>query len=233
MIEQLAAPYFYQVLDQHPPSGPLVLDKATLAPQVPIVVSAVSDTTQAGDTITLFFNGKQLGDPLPVKDPNELVYDLLIEPDAWSETTADVYVTVTRNAAVVARSQPLSLQVMSTPRVGNVQLHEGFLLGTYGPGVVDSWLVSGAYSIASVDQIPFSVLTTGQNGQEAVIELQRMTRSGEITSSTGVYLWKYENGAWHGGAFAPFDSNALQLARGDHLVMSFRAVQTLALEFVI
>lgn len=233
-IQPLAAPYFYQVRDQKPLSGPLVLDKATLAPQVPIVVSAVSDTTQVGDTITLFFDGKQLGDSLLVKDPNELVYDLLIEPDAWPEATANVHVTVTRNATAVVSSTPVSLQVMTTARTGDVQRHEGFVLGTYSRGVVDTWLVSGAYSITSAAQMPVSVFPTGQNNEGAVIELVRVMRS--ATGGIGlpvVCMWQYLDGVWQGG-FWP-SGNELKLARGDQLAMiaTGPGPTNLALEFVI
>lgn len=232
-MEQLVSLYLYQVRDQNPASGPLVLDKAMLAPQAPIVVSAVSDTTQTGDTIALLFNGKQLGDSLLVKDPNELVYDLLVKPDDWPEATADVYVTVTRSAAIVASSKPVSLQVMSTVLVGDVQRYEGFLSGTYNPGIVDSWVVSGAYSIASAAQIPMSVLVTGQNVQGTQLDLMRVTTTaGGVTELRAVCLWKYDKGEWQ-GSFV--DSDVLQLARGDHLAMFVpgRDPASLALEFVI
>lgn len=227
-MEQLEKPYFYQVPAQNPVSGPLVLDKVNIAPGVAIVVSVVSATTQQGDTITVFFNEQKIGNPLLVKDSNELVYDLLITPDDWPEETSDAYVTVTRNGTVVAMSTSVSLQVINSGQAGDVQRREGFLLGAYSPGVVDSWLVPGSYSLVSGAAMPVSVLATGQNDDGATLELKRLKSAPAVDEILGELV--YGKGRWIGSI-----TKQVKLVRGDHLALCAKGTNlvNLALEFAI
>ncbi|MBV7515709.1 hypothetical protein [Pseudomonas sp. PDM25] len=230
-MEMLEKPYFYQVPIQKPASGPLVLDKGNIAPGVPIVVSAVSSTTQEGDTITLFFNGVKLGKPFVVIDPNELVYDLLVLLDDWPEGIGDTYITVSRKGTVVGKSQSLNLRVKNDAKTTDVQRREGLLVGLYGPGIVDSWLVPGTYSYEKGAQILLSMLPIGKNSQGAVLKLMRWTDS----SLGGVYdelcMWTYQNGSWAGGVF----DQGFKLVRGDHLFLYVVGTQpvNLTLEYAI
>lgn len=206
----IGTPYFYQATCQGMPSGSLLLDKQTIATSVPIVASIPFGEAEVGDELFLMYGGAPLGDPTPINNVEMMVYDILIDADAWPTGEADVIVTVKRGMQTMATSASVHLKVIDEPVEISPQCYDGLLLGTYGTGIVDSWIVASAYRLDVPASPRFAAVATGTNTDKTSLLLKRLGTTRANDQALGQFT--FTSDAW-----AYVSTQATNLTRGDQL----------------
>ncbi|VVE90500.1 hypothetical protein [Pandoraea bronchicola] len=210
-MDSLGTPYFFQATEQGAPQGALLLKKQNIAPGVPIIASVPFGDAQAGDVLTLTFGGARLGEPLEVSDIDRGIYDISVDVAAWPESEADVLVTLTRGGGAGAVSDPVRLKVVARAKENDsTQRYEGLLLGNYGVGLLDSWIVASSYHLDVATSAAFSALSVGTNADNASLSLKRLMSSRDKDELLGHFV--FESGSW-----TYVSATDVDLTRGDQL----------------
>jgi hypothetical protein len=196
-----------------------VVDISTINPGDPIVVRVATLDAQQGDTITLLFDGKEVGS-VDVDDPSYDTYDIEVAIDSVELGTYNV-------ACKRGDDTSPSIQATITNSIqsSTTAYHRSGFWGQYLCGLVDAWIVPFQCELTS-GRAPLIKVTDA--AMKAVAFSVRQRKAGRDDESEIATL-TYSGTAWDW----KLNADTVAVAKGDLLSLHLSGSNSQYLAFVM